>query len=125
MSDNVLAEILAALTALDRKIDALDANAGTRLTVLDTRLTALDTRLDALAGEVTKLRTGLSERLDHLSNEVGFLRDDNQTTFAAADRATRINQDVNKSFNEQLASMVRQIRTLDNRLRTLEEAAGT
>jgi hypothetical protein len=100
MSDNPLTEILAGLTPLDKKVDA---------------------RFDALSGDVSRLRTELSARMDALSNQFGFLRDDNETTFHAADRATRINRDVNQSFNDQLASMARLIRTLDSRVRTIED----
>ena len=111
MSDNPLAGILAGLTALDTKINA-------RFDALDTKINA---RFDALAGDVSKLRTELSARLDALSNQVGFLRDDNQTTFHVADRATRINQEVTQSFNDQMAAMTRLIRTLDSRVRTIED----
>jgi outer membrane murein-binding lipoprotein Lpp len=101
--DDPLAEILARLTAIDVKVDRVNE------------------KVDRLEGQVTKLRTELSARIDNLADKVGFLRDDVETTFDAADRATRLNQDLNKSFNDQLSAMVRQIRTLDSRVRTLED----
>jgi outer membrane murein-binding lipoprotein Lpp len=106
MSDSLLREILAKLTTIDGKVDELAA------------------RVSRLEEQVIKLRTELSARIDNLADQVGTLRTDTETTFHAADRATRASQDFNRSVNDQLSAMVRQMRTLDSRLRVLEDKAS-
>src|ERR1700712_1917319 len=105
MSENALGEILAKLTSLDAKVDTLGKGVDT-----------LGARVDQLDIAQTKMRVGIMGRIDELSDQVRFMRDDIETTFNTADRSGRIDQDHIRSLDEQLASMVRQQRLLDSRL---------
>jgi hypothetical protein len=95
MSDNTRDQILAELRELGAKFDALEV-------------------------QVRKLGAEVSARIETLSDSVKYLREEGETRFNVADRVIRINGDVNRSLNHQLASMVDQIRNLDKRVCRIE-----
>jgi hypothetical protein len=91
MSDSTCDEILAELRELGAKFDALEV-------------------------QVRKLGAEVSARIDKLSDSVKYLRQEGETRFNVAERVIRMNGDVNRLLNDQLASMMHRIRNLDKRV---------
>jgi hypothetical protein len=83
-------------------------------------LHALDEKSHAQSEQLLRMRVDLSARMDRLSDGQNALRQDQETTFYVADRAIRINKEATNSIEGQLASMVRQLRALDGRVRAIE-----
>jgi hypothetical protein len=85
------------------------------------KLRELGAKFDALEVDVRKLRGEVSARIDALSDSAKYLRQGGETRSNVGDRAIRSASDVCRSWNDQLASTVLQIRNLDSRVRAIED----
>ena len=74
---------------------------------------------DGLRQEQTRTRVDVMARIGRLQDEVTTLRDEAFVTFARAERVERVTRDTTRGFSDELSGMQRQIRRLQEEVRTL------
>ena len=75
--------------------------------------------VDGLREELTRTRVDVMDRIDRLQDEVTALRDEAFVTFSRAERVERVSRDTTSGLSAELSGMHRQIRRLQEEVRTL------
>lgn len=115
MADPTIQDVLTAVAGLR------DVTAG-EIASLRTDVTSLGTSVTSLREDMNKLRIDMMDRMDRLQDVLTVQRDELVVNYGAAERVEKIAraaQEEVRTLGEMVTPMVRQIRRLQDEVRTL------
>lgn len=114
--------LLSAIHAVQAGVDNLRRDFGElrqETTQLRQETTQLRQDVDTLRQEQTRTRVEVMARIDRLQDDLTSMRDESFVTYARAERVERVSSDAIRSLSDELSGMHRQIRRLQEEVRTL------